>query len=109
MRWRIWVSMWALCVGRIEEQLGADALAGPRTGPQSPWQRPVMSGTVLRVLEEAERQVAVVGGRSLGIEHLTLAIVLTPSLLSESLARHGITVDPVRESVEVQRRRGARR
>ena len=31
-----------------------------------------MSGTVLRILEEAERQVAVVGGRSLGIEHLTL-------------------------------------
>ena len=96
-------------VRRIEEQLGANALAGPRVGPQSQWQAPLMSGTVLRILEEAERQVAMVGVRSLGIEHLTLAIVLTPSLLSESVARRGITVESVKHSVAVQRQRGAHR
>ena len=35
MRWRISVSMWALSLGQIEEQLGADALAGQRAGPKA--------------------------------------------------------------------------
>ena len=94
-------------VGGIEEQLGAGALAGSGAGSSRHWQRPAMSGTVLRVLDEAERQAAVVGGRSLGIEHVALAVVSTPSLLSESLARHGITVETVRDVAAVERRRGA--
>ena len=96
-------------VGRIEGQLGADALAGPGTGRQGRWPRLVLSGTVLRAFDEAEHQVGVAGGRTMGIEHLALGIVSTPCLLSESLARRGITVETVREMVEVERRRGARR
>ena len=96
-------------VGRIEGQLGAEALARPGTGTQSRWQRLVLSGTVLRAFDEAERQVGMAGGRTMGVEHLALGIVSTPSLLSESLARRGITVETVGEMVEVERRRGARR
>ncbi len=96
-------------VGRIEGQLGAEALARPGTGTRSPWQRLVLSGTVLRAFDEAERQVGMAGGRTVGVEHLALGIVSTPSLLSESLARRGITVETVGEIVEVERRRGARR
>ena len=101
--------MWALSCAGSRSGLVPTRWPGRGSGRKAPWQGPVMSGTVLRVLEEAERQVAVVGGRSLGIEHLTLAIVLTPSLLSESVARRGITVESVKHSVAVQRQRGAHR
>ena len=96
-------------VGRIEGQLGTDALARPETGPRSRSQRVVLSGTVLRAFDEGERQVGMAGGGSMGVEHLALGIVSTPSLLSESLARRGVTVETVGEMVEVERRRGARR
>jgi ATP-dependent Clp protease ATP-binding subunit ClpA len=96
-------------VGRIEELLGAGALADSGTRPPSRWQRPMMSGTVLRALEEAERQVGMAGGHSLGVEHMALGLVSTPSVLSESLARRGVTVATVRASVAVAGRRGGPR
>ena len=99
----------AVLVGRIEGQLGAEALATPGTGRRSRWQRLVLSGSVLRAFDEAERQVGMAGGRTMGIEHLALGIVSTPSLLSESLARRGVTVESVGEMVEVEGQRGARR
>ena len=99
----------AALVGRIEGQLGVDALARPGTVPRSRRQRLVLSGTVLRAFDEAERQVGMAGGRTMGVEHLALGIVSTPSLLSESLARHGITVETVGKMVDVEGRRGARR
>lgn len=96
-------------VGRIEEQLGAGALADLGTRPPSRWQRPMMSGTVLRALEEAERQGGMTGGHSLGVQHVVLGIVSTPSALSEALARRGVTVATVSASAAVARRRGGRR
>jgi hypothetical protein len=95
-------------VGRIEERLGAGALAGQQAGQRNRWQRLPLSGTVVQTLDEGERQAALVGSRSLGIEHLALGVVMTPSLLAESLARRGITVDTVKSAAGDQRQRGAR-
>jgi len=96
-------------VGQIEEQLGAGALADSGTRPPSRWQRPMMSGTVLRALEEADRQVGMTGGHSLGVEHLALGLVSAPGVVAESLARRGVTIATVRASVAVAGRRGGPR
>jgi ATP-dependent Clp protease ATP-binding subunit ClpA len=85
-------------VGRIEAELGAGSMTDPGSRSPSRWQRPVLSGTVLRVLDEAERQVGATG-RHVGVEHLALGIVSTPSVLCESLARRGVSVATVRASL----------
>ncbi len=95
-------------VGRIEEQLGAGALADSRTRSPRGW-RPALSGTVLRVIEEAERQVGMAGGHSLVVEHLALGLVSTPSVVSESLARRGVTAATVRASAAAAGRGGGSR
>jgi len=85
-------------VRQIEDQLGVGALADSGLRSPSRW-RPAMSATVLRALEEAERHLGLTGGRSLGVEHLTLGLVSAPSVVAESLARRGVTVATVRASV----------
>ena len=95
-------------VGQIEEQLGAGALADAGSRPPSRW-RPAMSGSARLVLEEAERYLGATGGRSLGVEHLALGLVSAPSVVSESLARRGVTVVTVRASAGAAGPRGGRR
>lgn len=96
-------------VGQIEQQLGAGALAG--CGPSSVrrWTGPAMSGPAVRALAEAQRHLGLAGGRSLGVEHLVLGLVSAPGLVSESLARRGITAATVAASLAAAQRGGAAR
>lgn len=82
-------------VRQIEEQGGAKAEAD--SGSRSPgrW-RPAISSSALLVLEEAEQHLRATGGRSLRVEHLVLGLVSGARVLSESLARRGITLVTVR-------------
>jgi ATP-dependent Clp protease ATP-binding subunit ClpA len=93
-------------VQQVEERLGANALAGAERKRPPWWRKPVFSAECLRVLAAAERHLPAgaavptgVGGRSLGIEHLSLALVTMSTALSESLARHGINEATVRAAV----------
>lgn len=91
-----------LVVDRIEQRLGAGALGDTGTRPLGRW-RPAVSGPALRVLEEAQRQRAESGGRSLGVEELVLGLVSVPGVVAESLARRGVTAATVRAARPVGR------
>lgn len=96
-------------VAQIEQQLGAGALAGSGPSPVPRWTGPVMSGPAVRALAEAQRHLGLAGGRSLGVEHLVLGLVSAPGVVSESLARRGITAATVTASLVTAQRGGAAR
>ena len=96
-------------VGQIEQQLGAGALAGSGPSPVRRWTGPVMSGPAVRALAEAQRHLGLAGGRSLGVEHLVLGLVSAPGVVSESLARRGITAATVTAALAAAQRGGAAR
>ena len=95
-------------VQQIEDQLGAQALA-PKA-PRRPRRRgPVLSGEALRVLAGSERLASAAGDRSLGIEHLALALVSTPAPLADSLAQSGVSEAGVRSALAMRHRAGGPR
>lgn len=96
-------------VGQIEHQLGAGALADSSPSRVRRWAGAVMSGPAVRTLAEAQRHLGLAGGRSLGIEHLVLGLVSAPGVVSESLARRGITAVTVAASLAPVQRGGAAR
>ncbi len=96
-------------VAQIEQQLGAGALTGPRRRAARRWTGPVMSGPAVRVLAEAQRYLSLAGGRSLGVEHLVLGLVSSAGIVSESLARRGITAATVSASLGAAGSSGAAR
>jgi len=96
-------------VDRIEDQLGTGALAGSDPKRNRWWRRPDFSADVIRILADAERQLAATGERSLGIEHMVLAMVSVPGFTSESLARHGVSEANVRTALVAKQAGGDRR
>lgn len=95
-------------IRRIEEQLGAGALADPGRRSPSRW-RPAISGSTRLVLEEAERQLGLTGGRSLAVVQLALGLVSAPTVVSDLLARRGVTVLTVRTAARAAAPRGGPR
>ena len=95
-------------VGQIEDRLGTQALAGGQQLRPRWWHKPVLSQESVRILAEAERHLSAAGGRSLGVEHLCLALVSAPSALAESLARRGVSETSVRAAMSQRAGSGSR-
>jgi ATP-dependent Clp protease ATP-binding subunit ClpA len=89
-------------VHHIEDQFGARAMAAGETKRPRWWHKPVFGPEAVRVLAEAERHLSAAGGRSLGVEHLSLALVSAPSAIGESLVRRGVSESTVREALAAQ-------
>lgn len=86
-------------VQHVEDQFGRQALAADSLRRSRWWHMPVFSPDAARILAEAERHLAATGGRFLDVEHLVLALVSAPSVLSESLARRGVDEASVRAAL----------
>ncbi|MEW9516828.1 Clp protease N-terminal domain-containing protein [Streptomyces tubercidicus] len=82
-------------VARVEEAHGVGALAADGTGRRRKRVRRPFTAEAKAVLERALRIAVGRGERSLGDEHLLLALTTRPGAAAAVLADHGVTHDAV--------------
>ncbi len=87
---------------RTEAELGSGSLQEPgrRDRPWRPRGEPPMSSGSRRVLQAALRQAVALGDRELRAEHLLLGLLVRRSLISDTMAAHGITSATVLGALE---------
>lgn len=92
---------------RADASLGEGALDDRHVRPSDGWSQR-MTDLVACVLARAEDFAIDEGVRAVGIDHLTLALVDTPGVVSEQLGARGVTSDSVRARRMLGERNGNR-